>query len=116
MPSLDGFSIRSGTVPMFALHGELDMATRPLFDEAIATAGASGGPIVLELSNVTFLDSSGINAAVEVARDLPSGCVVLHGVHDSSARTLDLTGVDMLPRVHVIGCAESPDTGPSGAP
>jgi len=40
--------------------GEIDLATAPLLAAAIDEASADGGPVLLDLSAVTFIDSTGL--------------------------------------------------------
>jgi anti-sigma B factor antagonist len=109
MPHRNGFSVRTGTIPMFSVHGELDVATRPILDDAIASAVASGGPIVIEVSELTFLDSTGIHALIEATHSLPAGCLLLHGVNGPPAKVIQLTGVGEMRKLHVSMCAEKPN-------
>jgi hypothetical protein len=44
----------------FFLAGELDVGTAPLLSDTIRAAVARGGPITLDLSNMTFIDSAGV--------------------------------------------------------
>ena len=47
---------------MVRLHGELDMATAPLLDDALSTVlGNEAVDVVVDLANLTFLDSTGIS-------------------------------------------------------
>jgi anti-sigma B factor antagonist len=49
------------------LHGELDMASTPRFDEHAATALATADlPIVVDLRGLSFIDSSGIRALLRL--------------------------------------------------
>jgi anti-anti-sigma factor len=98
------FEISSEGPRMFFLNGELDMATSPLVDVAIGHAVARGGPITLDLSHLTFIDSSGIGEILRAVSDLPSGCIILHGVHDGTQRVVDLMGVDQATNLHIIPC------------
>jgi anti-anti-sigma factor len=109
MTATDGFSVQVGTIPVFFVRGELDMATTPILNEAIATAIASRGPVVLDLSEVRFMDSTGIHAIMEATQGLPSGCLLLHGVHGPPARTLSLTGIGGMQRLHVVDGCEALD-------
>jgi anti-anti-sigma factor len=68
---------------------------------------AAGGPVFLEMSGVTFMDSTGIKSILGALMQLPSSCVVLHGAHGTVARVLDLTGMSKLDNLHVISCSES---------
>ncbi len=78
--------MRSWSYPSIVLGvgGELDLLTAPAFrDELIAFAGAvHAHELVLDLSDVEFMDSSGLKPLVE-ARDLLS----------ARGRTLRLRGV-----------------------
>jgi anti-sigma B factor antagonist len=50
-----------------AVRGEVDAATAPLLQDALDEAvRATGGTLVLDLSGVSFLDSSGINVLLRV--------------------------------------------------
>jgi anti-sigma B factor antagonist len=53
------------------LEGELDVATAPALDEALVQAEASGATtIVIDLTRVSFIDSTGLRALLEAsARD-----------------------------------------------
>ena len=98
------FGITSDGSRTFFLNGELDMATVPIMDIAIVDAVARGGPISMDLTDITFLDSTGLGAILKAAKDLPSGCIVLHGVHDGVHKVTGLMGVDMEANIHVIPC------------
>jgi anti-sigma B factor antagonist len=98
------FSITSQGAPTFFLEGELDLATVPLLDIAIADAVAKGGPITIDLSHMTFIDSTGLKSILNAVESLPSGCIILHGVHDGIQRILEITGVDLAANLHVIPC------------
>jgi len=102
----DGFSVTASGPRMFALAGELDMASRPMFESAIADAIPADGPIVLEVSGLKFMDSSGLAAVLSVLQAMTSGCLVLHGVHGPTQRLMEVTHIDGRERLHVIPCVE----------
>ena len=88
------------------LSGELDMSTAPLMETAIAPALAMGGPVTLDLSDLAFIDSSGVGSIVRSLTALPSGCIVLHGVRSAAQRVIQIMGVDQASaNLHVIPCA-----------
>jgi anti-sigma B factor antagonist len=61
--ALDVAAAPLGDVPGLAVRGEIDMATAPAVDEALADAiRASGGAFVVDLAGVEFLDSSGLQS------------------------------------------------------
>jgi anti-anti-sigma factor len=99
------FGITSDDSRTYFLNGELDMATVPIMDIAIVDAVARGGPISLDLTDLTFLDSTGFGAILKAAMDLPSGCIVLHGIHDGLSRVTALMGVDKVENIHVLPCS-----------
>lgn len=56
---------------MVVVTGEIDMATAPMLQrELTAAIETSDGPVVLDLVDVTFFDSSGLRAAIVAHRDL----------------------------------------------
>jgi stage II sporulation protein AA (anti-sigma F factor antagonist) len=74
------------------LSGELDMATAAEF--AMTAMGALDGQreLVVDLSALRFLDSTGIQAIIETARRTDRG-VVLRRPRPNVQRVIDLTGV-----------------------
>ena len=99
------FAITSDGPRMFFLSGELDLATLPLMESTIAPAIAKGGPITLDLSDLKFIDSSGVGSILRSLKDLPSGCIILHGVRNTAQKVLEIMGVKSLENLHVIPCA-----------
>lgn len=53
----------------FRVVGEVDMSSAHELSEALATM-AGGGDLTLELSELEFIDSSGLHAMVQYARSL----------------------------------------------
>ena len=99
------FGIRATGPAMYSLSGELDLATVPLMNIAIADAIGRGGPILIDVTDLAFMDSTGVEAILTSVNALPTGCVVLHGVHDEVERVIDLLGVEgRLSNLHVIHC------------
>jgi len=102
------FEISVSGSSMFSLRGELDLATVPLLDVAMGDIVDRGGSITLDMTNVTFADSSGIGSILRAARSLPTGCIVLHGVHDRLGKVIDIMGVGPgMSNLHVISCAHN---------
>jgi anti-sigma B factor antagonist len=86
------------------LEGELDASTAPLLEEPLGEALTAGGPLVMDLSALNFMDSTGIHALVTAAEELArkGWCIYLH-VDDGSVKNLmNVTGVDRLPNIHVV--------------
>jgi anti-sigma B factor antagonist len=101
---MPNFGVTSEGPRTFFLEGELDLATAPLMSTAIAQAVSRGGPISIDLSDVTFMDSSGVGAIMKALAALPSGCIVLHGVHHLVQKVVDLMGVGQARNLHIIPC------------
>ena len=51
----------------FRLKGELDMATAGDLSEVLRTVSGRADPMVLDLSEVSFMDSSGLRALLDAA-------------------------------------------------
>ena len=99
MSSTAGFTVDTGEPEgeqvSIRVKGELDMAATPALTEAIR--GAAGTPrIVLDLSGVTFLDSSAIGALVASGRELDEGGgrLAIGQRSDIVNRVLEITGLD----------------------
>jgi anti-anti-sigma factor len=97
-----GFEITEASPGRFVLRGELDMAARGVVDAALAPAIAMGRPIRLDLTEVSFLDSTGLQALVGASLAIRGGCIELRGVSGSVGRVLEVAGVADLPSVRVL--------------
>jgi anti-anti-sigma factor len=66
IPSFDLRVVREGRSTRIAPCGELDIATTPELEQAIADATAeSATEIVLDLRQLTFMDSTGLRALAQ---------------------------------------------------
>ena len=87
------------------LSGEIDLSNVQDLQCALEPAIHQGGPILIDVHELTFIDSTGIHAWVEAAKALKDrGCLVIHGEQKQLSKMLDLIGVDTmvknLHRVH----------------
>ncbi|MFF2548830.1 STAS domain-containing protein [Kitasatospora sp. NPDC058063] len=76
-------------------HGEIDLDAAPSLRRALATALESHQEVVLDLSEVTFMDCAGLGALVR-ARNQADRCgarLVLRGADRRVVRLLKLTGL-----------------------
>jgi anti-anti-sigma factor len=90
-------SLPDGETRTLRLHGELDLATAPTLEQALAEALEAGGAqLILDLSDLNFIDSTGIAILIgAISRDgdrpeiffIPSKAPAV-------ARVLKLTGVE----------------------
>ena len=84
------------------LVGELDLATAPILEEALRSVEQVIGSVTLDLSGLTFMDSSGIHVIVGFARSgACTGPVILDGPTNMVARALEMVGIDQVPGVEV---------------
>lgn len=91
---------------MYFIGGELDMATSPRLEDAVRPSVEAGGPLVLDLSAVSFLDSTGVRAIISIARALGSrGCVLLHAPQPRVGRVLDIVRIGDMANIHVEACS-----------
>jgi anti-anti-sigma factor len=98
MSSTQGFTVEiddpEGERVSIRVKGELDMAATPTLTQAVV--GASSSPrITLDLSGVTFLDSSAIGALVASGREVSeAGSRLEIGPRsDIVTRVLEITGL-----------------------
>ncbi|BCJ76452.1 hypothetical protein CS0771_59960 [Catellatospora sp. IY07-71] len=78
-----------------AVRGEIDLAVRDLLVAELRDAVKLGDPVVVDLAEVTFIDSMGVRAlydGYQAAQEIGHRFVVEHA-HDWVARVLSITGV-----------------------
>ncbi|HJZ62030.1 MAG TPA: STAS domain-containing protein [Miltoncostaeaceae bacterium] len=81
---------------LLVVEGELDIASAERLVGAVeALSGESGEPVVLDLSGVSFVDSSGVRALLEVERVTQGMGRPLALLRPSSAVTRLLELIDM---------------------
>ncbi len=89
---------------LVAVDGELDLASAPALSDALARELATGKQILLDLSGVTFIDSTGLAAIVNAARADGSQLELSADLRSQARRLMELTGVlSLLPVVDVDG-------------
>ena len=89
---------RNGVVHI-ALGGELDMVSVPILAEHLARYESDGiAAIVLDLRNLTFLDSSGLHAFLRARKHAEANGhrLVLIGATQRTRRVFELTGTQFL--------------------
>jgi anti-anti-sigma factor len=86
------------------LKGELDLASVGELEVPLAHATDAGGPIVIEMSELRFMDSAGVHALIRTAQQVSERgwCIYLHTDGGIVERVLDLVKADTFPNVHVI--------------
>jgi anti-sigma B factor antagonist len=84
-------------IRVIAVRGELDMAATPAFQRALFDTVSNGEPTILDLSEVTFMDSTAYGAMFAVRRqaELKRGRFAVVCPADSEIeRTLLVMGLD----------------------
>jgi anti-anti-sigma factor len=107
-PAPAPFDVRRVDHPLglvLVLGGDLDMATVPLLQEHLDRAMCSGAAVVIDLAEVGFIDSSGVEALVRAEQQLRAsgGQLVLLGASQAVYRVFALAGVD-----HYFAWSDSP--------
>lgn len=112
-PTTDpGPSAQAGRLPVAAAStdgvgvltpaGELDLSSGDVLREAIAQAAAAQPRIVLDLHELTFMDSTGVNILIAAHQSLADagGWLRLAAPTEPVLRTLQLVGVDTVIDCH----------------
>lgn len=80
--------------------GELDASNVKALDAAVRAAGdGAHGPVVLDLSGVTYMDSSAIQALIVLARD-DAGLALVAPPASIVRRSLEILGIHRIVAVH----------------
>ncbi|MET9323349.1 STAS domain-containing protein [Streptomyces sp. NPDC003038] len=89
-------SSTDGRLAVLSVGGHIDIETAPtLRGSALALIAQGHSHLVLDLAQVTFCDSSGLNALIGIMRcaKTADGSLALASIPDRLARMLDFTGV-----------------------
>ncbi|MFD6291215.1 STAS domain-containing protein [Streptomyces sp. NPDC060205] len=92
-----------GGVQVVALHGEIDHTVKDqLIDALLSCGGAVPMKIVVDLSEVTFMDSSGINTLITTQKkaNTAQGWLRIAGAQEAVQRVLQIVGVDQIIDCH----------------
>jgi anti-anti-sigma factor len=100
-PGRGGFDLQQTSVDqvvVISVFGTLDMLTTPQLADAIdAVSGKMPAGLIVDLSNVEFLASAGMNALVEAHRKMtPAAKFGVVADSPATSRPLRLIGVDQV--------------------
>src|SRR3954452_6481782 len=85
--------------PVVQLQGDIDLLASPIVREALAALVNVGEhEIAIDLTDVTFMDSSGVGVIGDIVRR--GAWVTIAGASPPAQRVLDLTGLSNLCTVH----------------
>ncbi len=91
-----------GAATVIAVSGELDIHTAPDLTEVLSPAIAAGQPVIVDLTDVTFMDSSGLSVFVTTlkrAREAETTLVLVVS-EPRVMRVFSITGIDTLIDIH----------------
>lgn len=84
--------------------GELDLSTAPVFEGHLDGITEGPGDVVLDASDLTFIDSSGVRVLFGLARRLEGrGRLVVRNPTEQVLRVLDLVHAEALFEIRVEG-------------
>ena len=91
--STDALSVRVADDGSIAVAGEIDMAGGPVLEAALLQCEGDG-PLVIDLGQVSFIDSSGLRSLLEAGRRARGRGTTVHlrNVGPEVARLLEITG------------------------
>ncbi|GAA1546432.1 hypothetical protein GCM10009730_64460 [Streptomyces albidochromogenes] len=95
-------------VTVIGVAGEMDLVSAPAVEEAALAAPISGTTLRLDLSGVSFMDSSGLNALLRLRQRVSgeAGRLVVAGLQDQPAGLLRLTETyELLTATGTVGVA-----------
>jgi anti-sigma B factor antagonist len=93
MGNQDSLTVDDGQDGVIVVHGDIDVAGGPILEAAIL--GREGdGPVVIDLRDVFFIDSSGLRSLLGASRRARTrnASVVLRNVGSEVLRLLEITG------------------------
>ena len=86
------------------LIGELDASNAEEFLDTLRSQLDVGGDLVLNLAELTFIDSMGLRSLLRVATGLENtGKLLLECPQRAVARTIELVGLGQAPNIAVVG-------------
>jgi anti-anti-sigma factor len=101
------FEVTTSATGTLNLSGELDMGTVGQLESALAPLVGEGGAITVQVSDLDFMDSTGLHSLVQAAKSLEDrGCIVIHGL-DGKGRVrklIELSQIGEVGNIHVIPC------------
>lgn len=97
----DGLDLQArhdGRFQILSVRGEVDMASVPRLQAALEEAQRGGKTLVVDLTEVGFLDSAGLSTLLTVSKSAPHQLRVVAA--GEIVRPIELTGLDKLLAVY----------------
>lgn len=86
---------------VFYLSGELDIASTEEFQRAIGPGLDGTGQLVLDLTDLTFIDSMGVRTLALLSHRVGGG-LALRYPQDAVSRVLEMLQFDVMPGVRIL--------------
>lgn len=77
----------------FRLVGEIDISNSEELEGRLRRSAGDGGDLVLDCSDLRFIDSTGVQALLNISQGLRPARLVLRGCGSPVRRIMDLLGV-----------------------
>ena len=77
-----------------SVAGELDLYTAPEFEEALALNGSEPGRVVVDLSECTFIDSTGLGILLKAERHVGRDALLIVATGLQVLRAFEVSGLD----------------------
>jgi anti-sigma B factor antagonist len=87
------FEVSNPTPRTFEVRGELDMTTAPILLQAVGPSLRAKGDILFDLSDLSYIDSTGLRAIIEIAAPSPGGSVILASPQPLVQRAIEVSGL-----------------------
>jgi anti-sigma B factor antagonist len=87
---------------LVVVRGEVDLFTAPQLHEALDGLDAGAREVVVDLSEVAFIDSTGLGVLIGVAKKLQSasGALAIVCPAEKIRRIFQITGLDQVLAIH----------------
>ena len=84
------------------VRGEIDLSTVPVFKDALTAATETGTHVIINMTDVSYMDSSGFGTLLSAKKQLRSsgGSIHLVGCNDVIARMLHITRLNTIFSLH----------------
>jgi anti-anti-sigma factor len=87
------FVVTQRSDAVFVLTGELDMSTTPVLRGWMDPPTLAGQTLTFDVTGLTFIDSSGINALVDILDALGTGHLTIEGARANVREVFDFVGL-----------------------
>jgi len=95
------FSIRPGDGGVFYLSGEFDLAEMETFAMAVDACMVGQRDLIFDLTDLRFINSSGLQAIAAVSTQVAPRPIVLRGATPSVAKVLEIVGFSHAPGIRI---------------